>query len=206
MNETTIAPTGKDWAEHDDTPPAPGDLELVRAFLSLHEHRDATAANLPPTAPTFEAFLHDEGLLPTGVRVTEADVRMLLALYNALRARVHAEAGEPVPPEASAAIERAAKEAGLELRFPGEGEPTLEPTAGGVAGTIGRILVIAFLSELDGEWDHLKECGSDSCISIFYDRSRNHSGRWCSMESCGNRAKVRAFRERQRARAQAPAT
>ena len=32
----------------------------------------------------------------------------------------------------------------------------------------------------------------------FYDRSKNRSGRWCSMDSCGNVEKARAFRERNR--------
>jgi hypothetical protein len=200
MDEQTITAVGKDWAEHDATA-APGELQLVRSFLSLHEHQGENRANLPPTAPTLEAFMHDTGLMDEGEHIGEADVRALLAVWEALRARVLAGAGRPVPSEASATIERAAKGAGLELRFPAEGEPVLEPTAGGVDGAIGRLLVISFLAELDGEWDHLKECGSESCISIFYDRSRNHSGRWCSMETCGNRAKVRAFRERQRARA-----
>ncbi|MEJ2606054.1 MAG: ABATE domain-containing protein [Anaerolineales bacterium] len=35
------------------------------------------------------------------------------------------------------------------------------------------------------------ECADDrGCGYLFYDNSRNHSRRWCSMESCGNRAKV----------------
>jgi predicted RNA-binding Zn ribbon-like protein len=36
---------------------------------------------------------------------------------------------------------------------------------------------------------------------VFYDRSKNRSGRWCVMAECGNRAKVRAYRERERAKA-----
>ncbi|HWL91166.1 MAG TPA: CGNR zinc finger domain-containing protein, partial [Actinomycetota bacterium] len=34
---------------------------------------------------------------------------------------------------------------------------------------------------------------------VFFDGSKNKSGKWCSMAACGNRAKVRAFRERQAA-------
>ncbi len=35
------------------------------------------------------------------------------------------------------------------------------------------------------------ECADDrGCGFLFYDSSRNHSRRWCSMESCGNRAKA----------------
>jgi len=31
----------------------------------------------------------------------------------------------------------------------------------------------------------------------FYDRTKSHRRRWCSMALCGNRAKARAHRERQ---------
>lgn len=41
----------------------------------------------------------------------------------------------------------------------------------------------------------LKACAG--CGTLFLDRSRNRSRRWCIMEGCGNRAKVRRFRERQ---------
>jgi predicted RNA-binding Zn ribbon-like protein len=45
----------------------------------------------------------------------------------------------------------------------------------------------------------VRECGSATCEWLFVDRSRNHSRRWCDMNDCGNRAKVRRFRQRQRA-------
>jgi predicted RNA-binding Zn ribbon-like protein len=35
------------------------------------------------------------------------------------------------------------------------------------------------------------QCADDrGCGWLFYDTSKNHSRRWCSMESCGNRAKA----------------
>jgi predicted RNA-binding Zn ribbon-like protein len=45
----------------------------------------------------------------------------------------------------------------------------------------------------------VRECGSETCEWLFIDRSRNHTRRWCDMNDCGNRAKVRRFRQRQRA-------
>ncbi len=38
----------------------------------------------------------------------------------------------------------------------------------------------------------LKGCAG--CGTLFLDRSRNRSRRWCVMEGCGNRDKVRRFR------------
>ncbi len=44
------------------------------------------------------------------------------------------------------------------------------------------------------------ECADDrGCGYLFYDSSRNHSRRWCSMESCGNRAKVQRHYQRSKA-------
>jgi predicted RNA-binding Zn ribbon-like protein len=42
------------------------------------------------------------------------------------------------------------------------------------------------------DWALLKKCANPSCILWFYDTSKNHSRRWCSMEGCGNRHKVTA--------------
>jgi predicted RNA-binding Zn ribbon-like protein len=46
----------------------------------------------------------------------------------------------------------------------------------------------------DASWERLKLCSSDPCRWAFYDRSKNHSSRWCTMASCGNREKARRFR------------
>lgn len=42
------------------------------------------------------------------------------------------------------------------------------------------------------------ECADDrGCGYLFFDTSRNHSRRWCSMEICGNRAKAQRHYQRQ---------
>jgi predicted RNA-binding Zn ribbon-like protein len=45
----------------------------------------------------------------------------------------------------------------------------------------------------------LRKCGNPQCILYFYDTTKNHGRRWCSMDACGNRAKVAAFHQRRRA-------
>jgi predicted RNA-binding Zn ribbon-like protein len=44
----------------------------------------------------------------------------------------------------------------------------------------------------------LRECAGDSCTLWFLDRTKSHRRLFCSAAACGNRAKVAAFRERQR--------
>jgi predicted RNA-binding Zn ribbon-like protein len=46
------------------------------------------------------------------------------------------------------------------------------------------------------DYSAIRKCENPKCILWFYDTTKNHSRRWCSMELCGNRAKAAAFRER----------
>jgi predicted RNA-binding Zn ribbon-like protein len=47
-----------------------------------------------------------------------------------------------------------------------------------------------------GDFELIRRCESESCVLWFYDRTKSHRRRWCSMTSCGNRHKVAAFRSR----------
>jgi predicted RNA-binding Zn ribbon-like protein len=49
-----------------------------------------------------------------------------------------------------------------------------------------------------GNFDLVKRCESQTCILWFFDQTKSHRRRWCSMERCGNRHKVAAYRTRQR--------
>lgn len=42
----------------------------------------------------------------------------------------------------------------------------------------------------------VRKCENPPCLRYFYDLSRNHARRWCSMTVCGNRMKVAAFHRR----------
>jgi predicted RNA-binding Zn ribbon-like protein len=44
----------------------------------------------------------------------------------------------------------------------------------------------------------VKRCEGPGCTLWFLDRTKAHARRYCSAAACGNRAKVAAFRERQR--------
>jgi predicted RNA-binding Zn ribbon-like protein len=45
---------------------------------------------------------------------------------------------------------------------------------------------------------YVKKCENPACVLYFYDGTKNHSRRWCSMKACGNRTKVAAFYQRRR--------
>ncbi|HYM02392.1 MAG TPA: CGNR zinc finger domain-containing protein [Stellaceae bacterium] len=44
----------------------------------------------------------------------------------------------------------------------------------------------------------VKTCEGPACTVMFYDCTKAHSRRWCSMALCGNRAKAAAHRAKHR--------
>ena len=48
----------------------------------------------------------------------------------------------------------------------------------------------------EGAKSGLQRCSNPRCRLLFYDHSRTHRRRWCSMALCGNRSKVAAFARR----------
>lgn len=177
---------------------APGPLESVRSFLSLHDHEVGNDESFPPAPATVEGWLRSRGLIGPEERVGEPDLEWALNVQNALRALVHATAIGTTDRAAAGLLDEAAAEAGLRLRF-GEA-PSVRPQADGVRGAVGALLAVSFLAELDGSFRRLRECSAPDCTTVFFDRSRNRTAKWCSMAACGNRSKVRRFRERERER------
>ncbi len=47
-----------------------------------------------------------------------------------------------------------------------------------------------------GDLSLIKKCEANDCVLYFYDTTKNHKRRWCSMSACGNRAKAAAFYRR----------
>ncbi len=183
---------------HDDTEPAPGDLEVLQRFLNLHDH-EPSGREVEPPLEMLRTFLVERGLLAPEEPFGEPERATALALRRALRNLI-AAGGQRLAPEDAAVIDQLGIEAGLHPHFHAGRSPTLEPRGEGVAAALGRLVAIAFLATFDGSFGHLKLCADPTCRAVFYDRSKNHSGKWCSMEVCGNRAKVRAWRERKRQR------
>ena len=129
-------------------------------------------------------------VLPVG-RATHADLERALEVREGLRDLIGGEEA------AAAVVERAARDARLELRIV-EGRARLVPAAGGVTGALGALVAEVATAMTDGTWGRVKLCGADDCRWAFLDTTKNGSRNWCSMRSCGNRAKVQAYRARHR--------
>jgi len=50
----------------------------------------------------------------------------------------------------------------------------------------------------NGDLSLIRKCENPTCVLYFYDNTKNHARRWCSMNSCGNRMKVAAYYKRTR--------
>lgn len=50
----------------------------------------------------------------------------------------------------------------------------------------------------EGDFELVRVCEHPDCTLWFYDRTKSHRRRWCSMALCGNRHKVAEHRKRQR--------
>ncbi|NNG23341.1 CGNR zinc finger domain-containing protein [Telluria aromaticivorans] len=60
---------------------------------------------------------------------------------------------------------------------------------GPVAQAVAELLV-------EGNFDLVRQCEHPECVLWFYDRTKAHKRRWCSMAICGNRYKAAQFRKR----------
>jgi predicted RNA-binding Zn ribbon-like protein len=176
--------------------PAPGELALLQAFFNSNYDLELEhGADLFATPTALSRWLERRGFPAARTdSLTERDVRRAAAVREGLRGL----AGGGSAVSSLAALNEAAAGAVIEARFtpsgpsfvPGEGRPLDQALA--------IVLAIAATAMIDGSWARLKVCPGVDCGWVFYDHSRNQSGRWCSMAVCGGRAKARAAYRRRR--------
>jgi predicted RNA-binding Zn ribbon-like protein len=176
-----------------DRQTATGDIGLVEAFVNTTDLQDGPEELEDPN--TLQAWLVAKGLLASSQTADASDLKHAIALREAIRNVIGANSGlSRLYPVDVATLNGAATASGLRMRFGADGKARLEPEASGVVGAMGRIVATLYAAMEDPDWTRLKLCSSQSCRWAFYDRSKNHSSRWCTMASCGNREKARRFR------------
>ena len=180
-----------------DRDSASGVVGLVQAYVNTVDIQDGPEELSDPNA--LERWLLAHGLMESGQEVSDADLKNAIAVREAIRGVIGANTGATIYPLDVATLNGAAAASRLRARFGADGKARLEPEAGGVAGAMGRLVATVFKAMADEDWRRLKLCGSSTCRWAFYDRSRNHSSRWCTMASCGNRQKARRFRQKAKA-------
>jgi predicted RNA-binding Zn ribbon-like protein len=177
----------------------PTELALVESFANSLDVE--TGRNDLDSITGFRRWLRAHGLGRLAASVDEPALARARRFREALRTELLAHhEGEA----AGDALARVSADVGLVGRFGPDGTISLGPAGEGVEVLLGELLAAIVLADAGGTWRRLKLCPADDCQIAFYDRSRNHSRRWCSMGVCGNRAKTRSFRARRSGTAPPP--
>jgi predicted RNA-binding Zn ribbon-like protein len=180
-----------------DRAPAPGRLALVQDLINtadLEAGRDRLRS-----LDQLESFCLDHGIGEVGA--APADLEAVRELRAALRAACRAHGGTAgVPAPALAALDRQFASAPLALTVVADGTARAEPSAGLAGGRLvaAHVAAAVLAGVADGTWPRLKTCEAPACRWAYYDASPGGRGRWCSMSVCGARAKMRAYRARNR--------
>lgn len=175
---------------------APGDLELLRQFVNTVDPDDHTDAL--DTPEHLGSWLVDRGLLPTGTQLAPEDHRRVLGFRESVRNLVLGNSGSGPDAQVVASFNELAGPTRLVMRLSGDGSAQLVAEGSGLDRALGRLLASMYVAMTDGSWQRLKACSNDACRWLYFDHSKNHSKKWCTMESCGNMVNARAYRERLR--------
>ena len=174
---------------------APGELEDLRGFLNTDNRffgfdamleAERRAAYWSRWLPRFDV----DG-------VDEEGWRRLVELRDAVRALVAAEPGaaEQVTRVAARHPVRVSVAAG-----PGGPRTGLAPAGTRPEGRVAAVVLGALQAAIeDGRIARLRICERAECQWVYYDSTKNRSGRWCSSDPCGDVMKARAYRARQSA-------
>ncbi len=70
------------------------------------------------------------------------------------------------------------------------------PRGDATASLLGPVAEATAELLAEGDFALVRQCEHPDCILWFYDRTKSHKRRWCSMAQCGNRQKAAKFRQR----------
>lgn len=66
----------------------------------------------------------------------------------------------------------------------------------GLMAPAWKLVILAYELAESGGLAFVRQC--DGCGWLFYDNTKNHRRRWCSMESCGNEHKTKRYYQRKK--------
>lgn len=166
-------------------------------FVGTMKHRRSSREELLTGPELLSDWAVEGGLLDAGIDITDDDLAAAIELREAIYRTVTARLED-----------RPLRPADVDLINEWASQPQLTPRLlhkDGVRreGAPAQLLasVAADLADLlaGTDIDNVKRCTHPDCTRLYLDNSRAKSRHWCDMETCGNKAKVQAFRARQRA-------
>jgi predicted RNA-binding Zn ribbon-like protein len=174
--------------------------QLWLDFVNTQQMRDGADVDLLEAPDQLAQWLQEAGLTSPST-VSAQDLAVARRLREALRAVAQfSSEGRSIPDAALDAVDSyvggIAGRMRLVARADGRHEARFECDDVDAAPLLQVALSFAsFLRDEDPR--RVRQCSSERCILFFYDTSKNHSRRWCSMSRCGNRQKVKAHWRRQ---------
>ncbi|MFE5945522.1 CGNR zinc finger domain-containing protein [Streptomyces sp. NPDC056480] len=174
--------------------PSPA-AELIEAFtntVDLESGDDDVA-----TPARLADWLTGRNLAEPALRLTAEEHGAFLALRAGIREALDTD--DPVAPDRLAPADAVLAEVPVLVSLGTPGTPLTPAPGGPPARTALALLAVAWAEVvLTGRIHRLKRCAEHTCGWVFWDASKNHSRRWCSMRVCGNRTKSRRYVARQR--------
>jgi predicted RNA-binding Zn ribbon-like protein len=167
----------------------PLDLPATLAGRVSGNHRDALAA-----PGDLDRWLVAAGLAegPSGANVEDLSAARALRETLYILALARAE-DRPLPDMAREALNAFAAQPAAAPWLDTAGRVRRKGGARELLTSVAREAI-----ELLGGDAPIRQCQGPTCAILFVDTSRKNDRRWCSMSACGNRAKVAAFRGREK--------
>lgn len=178
--------------------PMVGD-HLALDLLNTEARDNGAAIDYWTTGDDVRRWLAQHGVLPAGATV---DVAALLAqgrrLRELARTLIVQRKGGSVDDTAGLDAYLHAYVSAPHLVCDADGKLTLTRVvqADAVASLLGPLAEAVAQLLVDGDFDLVKQCEHPECVLWFYDRTKAHKRRWCSMALCGNRYKAAQFRKK----------
>lgn len=164
-------------------------------------HRDIERIGQPSALSRWivASGILDEAPLIAPSEITEA-VRFRELLRGFFRDVV---TGSPPSGEAIAAVNEASRRPLPRMALGPTGDSVSKRADAAAHAALSSVARDALALISEGLAHRVKQCADPTCNMFFLDASRGNNRVWCSTEGrgCGNKAKKRAFRERQRERA-----
>ena len=192
--ETPRRPPGHDRAASLD--PAPGDLELVQAFLNTLRLKPKGDDLAGPRA--LADWLSRHGLLPAGFELDRDHVARARDARSGLRTLLAANSGANLDEGAVERLDQAAIGARAQARFDRDGSSRFELVSRDFDDALGTILGMAHAALGRDDWRAFKLCAHPECRRAFFDFTKAGNAKWCTRR-CGNKARAKAWRRAQKA-------
>lgn len=140
-----------------------------------------------------EGWLVGQKHLPEGAELTRAEAQRLRDLRGALRILAGGPAAEH--PAARERLQEILGDTRFELDVAAPSKPRMRALGSGMDHLVASWISIFVEAVYTGQWRHLKLC--PFCGRAFYDRSRNHTRKWCTTR-CGDRVRSRKYLRKKR--------